>query len=155
MNVLVTGGAGFIGTNLIKRLLDDGHSVISFDNYVTGKKENELGINGVEYIECDVTDNYDVQKHLLNKNIDIIYHLAALARIQPSFKNPTNTFKTNVIGTLNIMEWARNNDCPVVYTGSSSTHGGIFKNPHTFTKYQGEQIVELYNRVYDVPSNHI
>ena len=150
MNVLVTGGAGFIGTNLIKRLLDDGHSVISFDNYVTGKRENEQV--GCEYIECDITDNYDVQKHLLNKNIDIIYHLAALARIQPSFKNPTNTFKTNVIGTLNIMEWARNNDCPVVYAGSSSTHGGIFKNPYTFTKYQGEQIVELYNRVYDVPS---
>jgi len=150
MNVLVTGGAGFIGTNLIKRLLDDGHSVISFDNYVTGKKENEQ--DGCEYIECDITDNYDVQKHLLNKNIDIIYHLAALARIQPSFKNPTNTFKTNVIGTMNIMEWAKNNNCPVIYAGSSSKHGGIFKNPYTFTKHQGEEVVEMYNRVYGVPA---
>ena len=150
MNVLVTGGAGFIGTNLIKRLLDDGHSVISFDNYVTGKRENEQV--GCEYIECDITDNYDVQKHLLNKNIDIIYHLAALARIQPSFKNPTNTFKTNVSGTMNIMEWAKNNNCPVIYAGSSSKHGGIFKNPYTFTKHQGEEVVEMYNRVYGVPA---
>ena len=150
MNVLVTGGAGFIGTNLIKRLLDDGHSVISFDNYTTGKKENEQ--DGCEYIECDITDNYDVQKHLLNKNIDIIYHLAALARIQPSFKNPTNTFKTNVSGTMNIMEWAKNNNCPVIYAGSSSKHGGIFKNPYTFTKHQGEEVVEMYNRVYGVPA---
>jgi len=150
MNVLVTGGAGFIGTNLIKRLLDDGHSVISFDNYTTGKKENEQ--DSCEYIECDITDNYDVQKHLLNKNIDIIYHLAALARIQPSFKNPTNTFKTNVIGTMNIMEWAKNNNCPVIYAGSSSKHGGIFKNPYTFTKHQGEEVVEMYNRVYGVPA---
>ena len=150
MKVLVTGGAGFIGTNLIKRLLDDGHSVISFDNYTTGKKENHQ--EGCEYVEVDITDDYDIQSELLYEDIDLIYHLAALARIQPSFKNPTNTFKTNVVGTMNIMNWAKEHNCPVVYAGSSSKHGGVYKNPYTFTKHQGEEIVEMYNRVYGVPS---
>ena len=148
MNVLVTGGVGFIGTNLIKRLLDDGHKVVSLDNYRTGKEENEQ--EGCTYHRVDIRDGIDFDFFMPDP--DIIYHLAALPRIQPSFEYPELTFETNVLGTMNIMSWAREKGCGVVYAGSSSKHGGIFKNPYTFTKHQGEEIVEMYQKVYDVPS---
>ena len=148
MNVLVTGGVGFIGTNLIKRLLDDGHKVVSLDNYQTGKEENEQ--EGCEYHRVDIRDGIDFDFFMPDP--DIIYHLAALPRIQPSFEYPELTFETNVLGTMNIMSWAKEKGCGVVYAGSSSKHGGIYKNPYTFTKHQGEEIVELYQKVYNVPS---
>ncbi len=148
MRVLVTGGAGFIGTNLIKRLLNDGHKVVSLDNYTTGKKENEQ--KGCQYFDVDLvqTDNYDF---FMDKP-DVIYHLAAIARIQPSFEHPTYTFHSNVTATLNVLEWARDKKCPVVYAGSSSSNGDKFANPYTLSKSQGEQLVELYNKVYNLPT---
>ena len=148
MRVLVTGGAGFIGTNLIKRLLNDGHKVVSLDNYTTGKKENEQ--KGCQYFDVDLvqTDNYDF---FMDKP-DVIYHLAAIARIQPSFEHPTYTFHSNVTATLNVLEWARSKGCPVVYAGSSSSNGDKFANPYTLSKSQGEQLVELYNKVYNLPT---
>ena len=148
MRVLVTGGAGFIGTNLIKRLLNDGHKVVSLDNYTTGKKENEQ--KGCQYFDVDLvqTDNYDF---FMDKP-DVIYHLAAIARIQPSFEHPTYTFHSNVTATLNVLEWARSKGCPVVYAGSSSSNGDKFANPYTLSKSQGEQLVELYNKVYNLPA---
>ena len=148
MRVLVTGGAGFIGTNLIKRLLNDGHKVVSLDNYTTGKKENEQ--KGCQYFDVDLvqTDNYDF---FMDKP-DVIYHLAAIARIQPSFEHPTYTFHSNVTATLNVLEWARGKECPVVYAGSSSSNGDKFANPYTLSKSQGEQLVELYNKVYNLPT---
>ena len=109
MRILVTGGAGFVGTNLIKRLLSDGHEVVSVDNYTTGKKENELP--GCTYYDFDLSS-----KHLLglyvdqttyptwrDDDYDLIFHLAARARIQPSLENPYRTFQSNVIGTENIL----------------------------------------------------
>ena len=148
MRVLVTGGAGFIGTNLIKRLLNDGHKVVSLDNYTTGKKENEQ--KGCQYFDVDLvqTDNYD----FFMDNPDVIYHLAAVARIQPSFEHPTYTFHSNVTATLNVLEWARGKECSIVYAGSSSSNGDKFANPYTLSKSQGEQLVELYNKVYNLPT---
>jgi len=85
------------------------------------------------------------------EDCDIIFHLAARARIQPSFKTPTQSFESNVVGTQNILEWARQNgNIPVVYAGSSSKHGDIYSNPYTFTKWQGEQLCEMYANVYDL-----
>jgi UDP-glucose 4-epimerase len=148
LRVLVTGGAGFIGTNLIKRLLNDGHKVVSLDNYTTGKKENEQ--KGCQYFDVDLvqTDNYDF---FMDKP-DVIYHLAAIARIQPSFEHPTYTFHSNVTATLNVLEWARGKECSIVYAGSSSSNGDKFANPYTLSKSQGEQLVELYNKVYNLPT---
>ena len=79
---IVTGGAGFVGTNLIKRLLKDGHNVVSLDNYSTGKAENEQ--EGCKYYDVDIRDVLDFDFFM--EEPDVIYHLAALARIQPSFK---------------------------------------------------------------------
>ena len=154
MKVLVTGGVGFIGTNLIKRLLKDGHEVVSLDNYSTGFKENHQ--EGCRYFDIDLVDTnikYSVKDYsFFMKDPDIIIHLAALARIQPSFERPTETFNSNFVGTQHIMEWARTSgNIPVVYAGSSSMHGDLYANPYTFTKWQGEEVCKMYNRVYDVP----
>ncbi len=152
MKIIVTGAVGFVGTNLVKRLLNDGHEVWSLDNYSTGKKENEQ--NGCKYISVDISNksNLILELEKLDKP-DVIFHLAALARIQPSFDNPTDTFNVNVNGTINLLNWARlNGNIPLVYAGSSSSHGDKYSNPYTFTKWQGELLCELYNKVYNLPT---
>ena len=161
MNALVTGGAGFIGTNLIKRLLKDGHEVVSIDNYSTGKKENHQ--KGCSYNNFDISDDYVPYGRLYWPNSikvmdevgypNVIFHLAALPRIQPSFETPIKSFKANVVGTINILEWARKNDVKVIYAGSSSVHGGAYKNPYTFTKWQGDKLCHMYSEIYKVDVN--
>jgi UDP-glucose 4-epimerase len=142
MRILVTGGAGFIGTNLIKRLLQDRHEVISIDNYNTGLKENHQ--EGCEYLEHDIRSitSYNFI------NPDVVFHMAAIARIQPSFKNPIDYFTTNANGTLNLVNWCAENNVSLIYAGSSSKHSGRFKNPYTFSKDIGEDIIELYKKHY-------
>ena len=144
---LVTGGAGFVGTNLIKRLLKDEYEVVSFDNYSTGFKENEQ--DGCEYAEADITNKMSLPWFFsLVKDIDVIFHMAALPRIKPSFENPKEVCDVNVGGTQNVLEYARKNNTPVIYAGSSSFWGGTHKNPYTFSKWQGEELCKLYERVY-------
>ena len=148
MKILVTGGAGFVGTNLIKRLLSDGHEVVSLDNYSTGLKENEQ--EGCVYHDIDISKTN--LEYLSWINPDIIYHLAARARIQPSITNPHKTFMSNVVGTENVLNMAHIFKIPVVYAGSSSVHGDVHANPYTFSKYQGEEMCLLYSKVFDVPT---
>ena len=153
MKALVTGGAGFIGTNLIKRLLKDGYEVVSVDNYSTGKKENHQ--EGCQYHDFDLSYNYVKRARPLQggERYSTIFHLAALPRVQPSFDNPVKTFNDNVVGTLHILEYARLNNVPVVYAGSSSTHGDLYANPYTFTKWQGEEICKMYSKIFDVSTS--
>ena len=91
MRALVTGGAGFIGTNLIKRLLKDKNKVFSVDNYTTGLEENHQ--DKCQYINFDIRQNTE---NWFLEDIDVIFHLAALPRIGPSFNNPTETLEVNV-----------------------------------------------------------
>ena len=146
MRALVTGGAGFVGTNLIKRLLNDGHKVVSVDNYSTGFKENEQ--KGCQYFDLDITKVRDYS-FFMNKP-DVIFHMAALARIQPSIFSPKETIENNFNGTLNILEYARKNDIEVVYAGSSSKHHGLYGSPYAWSKYGGEELCKLYSEVYDL-----
>jgi UDP-glucose 4-epimerase len=146
MKCLVTGGAGFIGTNLIKRLLKDNHKVVAIDNYSTGHKENEQ--DGCTYFKADIRDVEDYSFFI--EKPDVIFHIAALARIQPSLKNPKPAIDTNVNGTLNILEWARQNDIQVIYAGSSSMHHGIFNSPYAWSKYAGEELCKLYSKIYNL-----
>ena len=148
MRALVTGGAGFIGTNLIKRLLKDGHEVVSIDNYSTGKKENEQ--DGCIYYDYDLSYSYVRDD---GDRYDVIFHMAALARIQPSLKDPYKTIYNNFTSTLNILEYGRKNDIKVVYAGSSSVHGGAYANPYTFTKWQGDKLCHMYSETLNFPVN--
>jgi UDP-glucose 4-epimerase len=143
MRALVTGGAGFVGTNLIKKLLKDNNEVWSVDNYSTGYHENEQ--EGCNYLTRDVRDSLDDLDRF-----DVIFHLAALARIQPSLVNPKPAVDTNFNGTLNILEYARKTNTQVIYSGSSTKHHGIFKSPYAWSKFGGEQLCELYSKIYDL-----
>ena len=141
MKILVTGGAGFIGTNLIKRLLDDGHEVVSWDNYSTGLRSNH--IDGATYTTLDITKLPIKSKTFLSK-FDVVYHLAAIARIQPSYDNPINYFKTNTTATMNMARMCVEQNIPLIYAGSSSHHAGLYSNPYTFSKSTGEDVLEMF-----------
>ena len=147
MKILVTGGAGFVGTNLIERLIEEGHSVTSVDDYSTGHKENH--IQGCKYIEMSVVD-FDRYHDLEFSEFDLIYHLAGLSRIQPSFKNPSYTFNVNTGGTQKILEFARKTNTKVVYAGSSSKHHDPYQSPYAACKYLGEEVCKMYKKTYNM-----
>jgi UDP-glucose 4-epimerase len=140
MNILITGGAGFVGTNLIKKLLTLNHQVVSIDNYNTGLKSNHQ--DGCLYIEDDIR-TYDYSD--LKVRPDFIFHMAAIARIQPSFNNPVDYF--------NLLKFCSDYNIPILYAGSSSKHSGKFKNPYTFSKSIGEEIVELFQTHYNTQAS--
>jgi len=142
---LVTGGAGFVGTNLIKRLLKDDHKVVSVDNYSTGNKDNHQ--EGCLYIEGDISDK-STWDELKDDHWDMVFHMAALARIKPSFENPTEVINANVNGTANTLQFARDKDIPLIFAGSSSFHGGVYKNPYTFSKWEAEELCKLYQELF-------
>src|SRR5210317_1525893 len=145
MKILVTGGAGFVGTNLIKRLSKEGHKCISIDNYNTGLKQNHQ--KDAVYLEEDIR-NFEFPFE-----VDVVFHLAAIARIQPSFEKPKDYFEVNANGTMELVDWCSKNNIPLIYAGSSSKHSGKFKNPYTFSKDIGEEIVELYQHHYGLRSS--
>tara|TARA_Y100000592_G_C5461260_1_gene314105 strand:+ start:678 stop:2171 length:1494 start_codon:yes stop_codon:yes gene_type:complete len=147
MLILVTGGAGFVGTNLIKRLLKEGHEVVSIDDYSTGKKENHIDHKNVQYVKRDLLD---IDPNDFNYKPALIYHLAAKARIQPSFEQPEEYIRVNYEGTYNMIRLAKKKNISLIYAGSSSHHSGKFKNPYTFSKDMGEDIVKLYREHFNL-----
>jgi UDP-glucose 4-epimerase len=140
MRILVTGGAGFIGSNLIARLVSDGHDVISIDNYSTGSHANE--IPGCQYMNADIRTDMGT----CGTPPEVIFHLAALARIRPSFVRPSETFSTNVVGTEAVLEYARQVGATVVYAGSSSRWHAFHNIPYATSKYLGEELCKMYRR---------
>ena len=153
MQVLVTGGAGFVGTNLIKRLLKDGHVVKSIDDYSTGKTENHIDHENVEYRNSDINYCYELNHENYDSRFDIIFHLAAVARIQPSFEKPRKYIDTNFNGTYRIVEYCAKYNIPLIYAGSSSHHSGKFKNPYTFSKDLGEDVIKLYQEHFELKAS--
>ena len=164
--VLVTGGAGFIGSHLVDRLLDDGHEVIVLDNFATGRRENLAQHQGHERLrvhQVDVADAELLQPYFME--VEWVFHLAALADIVPSIQQPLRYHRVNVDGTVAVLEAARSSGVKrFVYTASSSCYGfpDEFPTPETapirpmypyaLTKYLGEQYVMHWNRVYKIPS---
>ncbi len=141
--ILVTGGAGFIGSNLIKKIIENGHDVSSLDNYSTGKIENE--VPGANYINDDIENILE-----LKTKFDVCFHLAAQSRVQPSFDNPDESIRVNVNGTAKVMEWARINNVKVIYAGSSSKHHDPSDSPYAMTKFLGEEVCKLYKKSFNV-----
>ncbi len=142
-NILVTGGAGFIGSNLIKKLIDEGHNVTCLDDYSTGTNENE--VKEAKYINDDIENIIK-----LKMRFDICFHLAAQSRVQPSFDNPQESVRVNITGTTRVMEWAKNNNVKVIYAGSSSKHHDPSDSPYAMTKFLGEEICKLYKKSFNV-----
>jgi UDP-glucose 4-epimerase len=142
MNIVITGGAGFVGTNLAKRLIEEGHKVIVLDDYSVGKVENH--IEGVKYIPM----NIEQINYMSGEEVDVCFHLAALSRIQPSFENPSEFFRVNTSGTEAVCEWARKWNVKVVYSGSSSQWHDPFQSPYSMYKKLGEDVCKMYKKVF-------
>jgi len=147
---LVTGVAGFIGSHLADKLLKQGHYVIGIDDFSSGVQSNLRNAKDYArftFIEGDVCDLEDLG------GLDGIFHLAAMARIQPSFDDPKGTLANNINATTAACELARKNNCSIVYAGSSTFYYDVHVNPYAFSKWTGEQICEMYNKVFDVPAS--
>lgn len=161
MKALVTGGAGFIGSNLVDQLIEEGHEVRIVDNMSNGKEEN---IN--EKAEChklDIRDNLDE----VFEGIDVVFHLAAMARVQPSIEDPISFNDVNVNGTLNLLEHCRKHGVKrFIFSSSSSVYGnppervqlghiGLREHdpvkpmsPYGLQKLVGEQYCKLYSMIH-------
>ena len=141
--ILVTGGVGFIGSNLIKELQKLDYQIVSLDNYSTGSKENQ--IKGVSYINDDI-NNIDK----VFNDFDLCFHLAAQSRVQPSFDNPEESLRVNVTGTSKVLEWAKKNNTKIIYAGSSSKHHKPSDSPYAMYKFLGEEICKLYRNSFNI-----
>lgn len=162
MKAIVTGGAGFIGSHLVDRLLADGHTVTVIDNFSTGRWENlaaHRGESDLHLVQADVSALEVIRPHF--DGVDWVFHLAALADVVPSIERPLDYYRTNVDGTVAVLEAARAAGVRrFVYTASSSCYGipAIFPTPETapiqpqypyaLTKYLGEACVLHWAQVY-------
>jgi len=157
---IVTGGAGFIGSNLVDRLIDMGVEVHVIDDLSTGKEEN---INPkAEFHKEDISTMEPMQNHWKLKNTDVIFHLAALARVQPSIEQPLPYHDANVTGTLKMLELAKFLKVPkFVFSSSSSVYGDAKvptgenhklnpMSPYALHKLIGEQYCKLYSFLHDI-----
>lgn len=149
--ILVTGGLGFVGSNLVDTLLRrDDHEVFVIDNHLSESSYFEYKNSGVKKYIIDDVQNISQWDHILG-DFDVIFHLGANARIQPSFENPLATLRNNIMGTASICEYARHHAKKVVYAGSSSFYAGVKLNPYAFSKWAGEEICDLYYKIYGLP----
>ena len=163
--VLVTGGAGFIGSHLVDRLVAEGNQVIVLDNYATGRPDNlqqHKDNPAVVIHEVDIRSGQAIKNYF--RGVDTVYHVAALADIVPSIVQPMDYFTTNVSGTVNVLEAARQAGVKkLVYVASSSCYGipDVYPTPETaailpeypyaLTKNLGEQVVMHWGKVYGLP----
>lgn len=151
--ILVTGGAGFIGSHLCERLAKEGHKVISLDNYFTGSRENHVA--GVDYREGHTKD---IEKYV-PETPDLIYHLGEYSRVAKSLEEPNLVFDLNIVGTFGVLEFWRKRKCKLVYAGSSTKMVGAREDnvvgrdlaPYTWMKAANSDLVQNYARWYDLP----
>jgi len=158
--ILVTGGAGFIGSHLIDRLIKENYKVIIIDNLSTGKKIN---VNPkADFYNIDICDFKKIKP--LFQGIDYVFHLAAIPRVPISIKDPVSTSKINILGTINVFKAASDNKIKrIVFASSSSVYGDQEKSPlkedmepcpispYGLQKLVGEQFAKLFTQFYKIP----
>ena len=168
MKAIVTGGAGFIGSNLVDKLVIQGHDVTVIDNLSTGQLKNlENSKSKIEFINLDLSKKTDELKEIF-KNSDLVFHLAGLADIVPSILEPKKYFNSNVLATLNVLEASRENNIKsFIYAASASCYGIPKKYPtsenseidtqypYALTKLLGENLVMHYAKVYKMPNTSL
>ena len=162
---IVTGGAGFIGSNLTEKLVKLGHKVTVIDNLSTGRKSNLNTIRKrIKFVKSDISNIKNLDDKIFKK-IDWVFHIAGIADIVPSIENPEKYHNSNVTGTLNILEKSRKNNVKkFIYAASASCYG-IPDNyptkesskikveyPYALTKYLGEQLVMHWAKIYNMPN---
>ena len=163
--VVVTGGTGFIGSNLTEELSMD-NDVIIIDNFLTGKKENILELiekDNVELIEGSIANLDFLQKSF--ENIDYVFHQAAIPSVPRSVEDPISSNDVNINGTLNVLIAARDNDVKkVVYASSSAVYGDtptlpkvenmcpMPLSPYAVTKLAGEIYCKVFYEIYGLPT---
>ena len=165
MKSLVTGGAGFIGSNLVDKLVSKGYKVVVLDNFSTGKLSNlsHHTKKNVKIVKIDISGNKPLDKYF--KGVHYVFHLAGLADIVPSIENPDKYFKSNVIGTFNVIQASKKaNIKKLIYAASASCYGFPEKFPTTeksaikpmypyaFTKWQAEELIMHWVKIYKFPA---
>ena len=168
MKYVVVGGAGFIGSNIVDKLIEQDHKVVVIDNLSTGKKENISYVGhlkrNVELCEIDISDTSESESLVeAMKGADTVFLLAAKARVQPSIEEPVEYEQNNTIGTLNVLKCASDAGVRrVVYSASSSAYGDTDKlpsvesdavnplSPYGAQKYYGEVMCKMFSQVYDI-----
>lgn len=159
MKTIVTGGAGFIGSHIVDKLLRQGHDVTVIDNESSECNEQFFWNGEAKNYKLDITD-YEKLRPLFN-NVDCVFHLAAESRIQTAIKNPMLAVKTNVLGTTTILQCAREADVSkVIYSSTSSAYGlkntpplvetmpDDCLNPYSVSKVSGEKICTMYTELF-------
>ena len=147
-NILVTGGAGFIGSHLCERLVKKGNKVTSLDNYFTGKERHH--IEGVNYINAPTND---IRWAVGTKNPpEIIYHLGEYSRVEQSFGDIDLVHEYNTQGTFEVLQYVMLTGAKLIYAGSSTkfSDNGANASPYAFTKAQNTQLVMNYGEWYDI-----
>ena len=148
--ILVTGGAGFVGSNLCERLVQNPiNQVWSIDNYSTGTTANHL--NGVNYIKGETSDI----SNLINFNPDYIYHLGEYSRVEQSFEDIEKVWRYNKEGTFSILQFCRKTGAKLIYAGSSTKFGdgglGRSQSPYAWTKATNTELIENYGQWFNIP----
>ena len=148
-NIVVTGGAGAVGTNLIKRLVEEGHRVTSWDNYSVGKAENHIA--GAWYKPIDTILSEDA----MTDDIDLVYHLGEYSKIVPSFDEISKVYQYNVAGSFRLLEACRKFNVPIVYAGSSTklSYPGELHSPYAFFKSTVAKMFQGYGDWYGLKYN--
>ena len=148
-NILVTGGAGAVGTNLIERLLKDGNRVTSWDNYSAGKVDNH--IEGALYSPISTIQSQEA----LTEDFDLIYHLGEYSKVVPSFEEVATAFDYNIKGSFELLEQCRKYNVPIVYAGSSTklSYPGELHSPYAFFKSTIAKLVQGYGDWYGLKYN--
>jgi len=166
IQTLVTGGAGFIGSHLVERLLHDGHRVRVVDNFATGRRANLEAVLEHPGLEVEQLDVADFQRlRLLMEGVDWVFHLAGLADIVPSIQHPLAYHATNVDGSMAVAEAARLAGVRRLVYAASSTCYGLPDQvptpesaeirpmyPYAVTKYLGEEIILNWHKIYGLPA---
>jgi UDP-glucose 4-epimerase len=145
MNILVTGGAGFIGSNLVKRLKNESHNVVVIDNYSAGNHENEIA--DVTYIN-DHTKN--INNIILPFNPDVVFHLGEYSRIHPSFDEYERVWNYNTVGTFEVVNFCMKRNIKIIYAASSTRFAleGIDHSPYSLTKSMSIDLVKGFAKWY-------